>query len=98
MYARRCFMVWTKMLLKMTIVPTLMGGFLLFGGTPNAHAISRDGCYRNVQNWEYKLNHDVNRHGYNSWQANHDRRELREARYSCQRRFGNSWRERRYYD
>ena len=77
-------MVWTKMLLKTTLVSALAGGLMLFGSATNARADDRDWCYRNVQKWEQKLD---------SRQANHDRHERDEARESCQHRFGNSWRE-----
>jgi len=91
-------MVWTKMLLKTSLVSALAGGLMLFGSTTNARASARDDCYRNVQNWEQRLDRDISRHGYNSRQANHDRHELREERQSCQRRFGNSWRYHFYHD
>ena len=91
-------MVGTKMLLRTSLVSTLVGGFMLFSITPKILADDRDSCYRNVQNWEEKLDRDIDRHGVNSRQANHDRHELGEARESCQRRFGNDWREHYNYD
>ena len=91
-------MVWTKMLLKTTVVSALAGGFMLFGSAANARADNRDSCYRNVQNWEYNLDRDVNRHGFYSREANQDRHELAEARLSCQRRFGNNWRNQYNFD
>ena len=91
-------MVWTKMLLKTTLVSALASGLLLFGGPTNARADSRDSCYRNVQNWEYKLDRDINHHGFYSRQANHDRHELGEVREKCERRFGNNWRYHYDYD
>jgi hypothetical protein len=91
-------MVGTKMLLRTTLVSALVGGFMLFSITPKTLADDRGSCYRNVQNWEQKLDRDIDRHGSNSRRANHDRHELGEARESCQRRFGNDWRERYNYD
>jgi hypothetical protein len=91
-------MVWTKMLLKMTLVSALAGGFMLFASATNARAADRDSCQQNVQRWEQKLDRDMDRHGVNSRQANHDRRELSEARESCERRFGNSWQDHRQDD
>jgi hypothetical protein len=85
-------MLWTKILLRTTLVFTLAGGFIPFGSIANARPYDRDDCNRNVQNWEFRMNRDVNRHGYNSRQANYDRRELERARRSCQRQFGNDWR------
>jgi hypothetical protein len=91
-------MVWTKTLLKTGLVSALAGGLMFFGSVTNARAYDRADCRRDVQNWEQRLDRDVYRHGYNSRQANHDRHELREARQSCQRRFGNSWRIHFYRD
>ena len=91
-------MVRTKMLLRTTLVSALVAGFMLSSITPKTLADDRDSCYRNVQNWEQKLDRDIDRHGVNSRQAKHDRHELGEARESCQRRFGNDWRERYNYD
>jgi len=84
-------MVWTKMLLKMTIASGLAGGLMLFGSATNARPYDRDSCNQNVQRWGQKLDRDIDRHGVNSRQANHDRHELNEARESCQRRFGDDW-------
>lgn len=84
-------MVWTKMLLKMAVVSSLAGGLTLFASATNARADDRDSCNLNVQRWEQKLERDIDRHGVNSRQANHDRHELNEARESCQRRFGDDW-------
>jgi hypothetical protein len=91
-------MVWTKMLLKTTIVSALAGGLMLFGIATNTRADVRDSCYQNVQNWEHKLDRDSDRHGVNSRQARHDRHELDEARENCQRRFGDNWREHHDYN
>jgi hypothetical protein len=91
-------MVRTTTLLRMTLVSTLAAGFILFGNTLTSRADDRDSCYRNVQNWEQRLDRDIDRHGVNSRQADHDRHELGEARESCQRRFGNDWREHYNYN
>ena|ERR1700730_12901970 len=91
-------MVGTMMLLRTTLVSALVCGLMLFSITPKTLADDRDSCYRNVQNWEQKLDRDIDRHGFNSRQARHDRHELGEARESCQRRFGNDWREHYNYD
>ena len=91
-------MVGTKMLSRTTLVSTLVAGLMFFGNTLITRADDRDSCYRNVQNWEQKLDRDIDRHGVNSRQANHDRHELGEARESCQRRFGNDWRDHDNYD
>jgi hypothetical protein len=91
-------MVWTKMSLKTTLIFALAGGFMLFGVATHAHADDRDSCSRNVQNWQQKLDRDIDRHGFRSRQANNDRHELDEARETCQRRFGGHWQEHHDYD
>ena len=73
-------MVWTKMLMKTSLVATLAGGFMFFGNATNVRADDRDSCYQNVQNLERKLDRDVERHGADSRQAKHDRHEMEEAR------------------
>jgi hypothetical protein len=87
-------MVWTKMLMKTSLVATLAGGFMFFGNATNVRAGDRESCYQNVQNLERKLDRDVERHGADSRQAKHDRHEMEEARDSCQRRFGDYDRDR----
>ena len=90
-------MVWTKMFVKTTLVSALAAGFLLLGGVTTAHA-DRDDCNRNVQRWEYKLNQDVNRHGFDSRQANRDRHELAVARERCEHQSGNNRRDHNDYN
>jgi hypothetical protein len=91
-------MVWTKMLMKTSLVATLAGGFMFFGNATNVRADDRESCYQNVQNWERKLDRDVERHGADSRQAKHDRHEMEEARDNCQRRFGDYDRDREHHD
>ena len=81
-------MVWTRMIWKTALASALAGGFLLLGGATTARADSYEGCRRNVDKWEDRLERDIPRHGYYSRQANHDRHELAEARESCERRYG----------
>jgi hypothetical protein len=83
-------MVWTKMALKASLLGVLTGGVLLFAG-PASVRPDVDGCYRNVEKWESRLDREIYRYGYYSRQAGHDRHELAEAREQCQRRFGNRW-------
>ncbi len=87
-------MVWTKMLMKTSLVTALAGGFMFFGNATNVRADDRESCYQNVQNLERKLERDVDRHGVDSRQAKHDRHEMEEARENCQRRFGDYERDR----
>jgi len=91
-------MVWTKRLMKTSLVTALAVGFMFFGNATNVRADDRESCYQNVQNLERKLDRDVDRHGADSRQARHDRHEMEEARDSCQRRFGAYDRDRDHHD
>jgi hypothetical protein len=89
-------MVWTRVLSNTALSAALASGLMLFGvGTISARADDDDvaSCRRNVDKWEDRLNHDIDRHGADSKQARHDRHELDEARDSCHRRYGDRWRE-----
>lgn len=85
-------MVWTKMLRKMVLTSALASGFLLLGGATTSHANDYYSCHRNIENWESRLDRDIDCHGVYSRQANHDRHELAEAREDCEHRYGNAWR------
>jgi hypothetical protein len=91
-------MVWTKMLIKTSLVTALTGGFMFFGNATNVRADDRESCYQNVQKLERKLDRDVDRHGADSRQAKHDRHEMEEARDNCQRRYGDYDRDREHHD
>ena len=56
-------MVWTQIVLKAALLGVLTGGVLLFAGPASARP-KVDGCYRNVENWESRLDRDTNRYGY----------------------------------
>jgi hypothetical protein len=86
-------MVWTGTLSKVSLVASLAGGLLLLGAAPMAHADDDDvaTCRRNVDKWQDRLQHDIDRHGPDSKQATHDRHEMDEARENCRRRFGEKW-------
>lgn len=88
-------MVWTKLLSHTALAVALAGGVLFFGASPIAHADDDDvaACHRNIDKWQDRLRHDIDRHGPDSRQANHDRHELDEARDSCHKRFGDRWRD-----
>jgi len=91
-------MVWTKMLMRTSLVTALAGGFMFFGNATNVRADDKESCYQNVQNLERKLERDVDRHGADSRQAKHDKREMDEARDNCQRRYGDYDRDRDHHD
>jgi len=59
----------------------LAGGLALFAGVPSAQA--EDECRERMHHAERKLDEAIERHGYYSRQANHQRHELDEAREYC---------------
>ncbi|MGB6200976.1 MAG: hypothetical protein WA871_05925 [Candidatus Acidiferrales bacterium] len=77
MYAKRLFR-------KTALAAALIATFVALGGaTMSARA---DDCYHKIQTREWKLREAIQRHGYNSWEARHDRDELAKARISCNAR------------
>jgi len=68
--------------LKMLAI--VLGALVMFGGAGTAKADGRDdACYRNVRQQERELNRAVERHGFNSRQADHERRDVERAREKC---------------
>lgn len=61
----------------------LLSGFLLFAGAPGASAHGSDQCRKKIARAEWKLDAAIERHGFYSRQAEHQRHELREARDRC---------------
>src|SRR6202162_5764041 len=77
----------SKRLFATAATSLLSGAFLLFTAMPQLQAEDIDRCQRRVVHAEHELHEAIERHGRNSRQANHERRELRAARERC-------WRER----
>ena len=71
-------------------------------GAPSAKANGPSDCRRKVERAEWKLEEAIERHGYYSRQANHERHELREEQESCSRKERrwreHEWREHRNYE
>ncbi len=65
----------------------LLGSMLLTSGTAQAAD-----CRERIRNEEWKLQRDVNRHGFFSRQARHDRQRIAELREGC--RVNHGWRDR----
>jgi len=73
-----------KEFLKRVLLATAaMVGLLAFAATPRASAADYDGCQKRIYKADHKLHEAVERHGWNSRQADHARHELREARERC---------------
>ena len=62
-------------------------GVLLFTAVPRLQAETINRCQRRVARADHELHEAIEKHGRNSRQANHERRELHAARERC-------WRER----
>lgn len=67
---------------KITILATLLGALVMFGGAGAAEAADRD-CYRDVQRQEVRVDRAVARYGFRSRQAEHERFELARLRERC---------------
>lgn len=83
---------------KLKFFATLLGALVMFGGAGAAQASDRDrddACYRKIRNEERELDRAINRHGYYSRQANHERRELDKLHDRCSFRGDRDWRDRR---
>jgi len=66
------------------MLAVVLGALVMFGGAGTAKAEGRDdACYRNVQQQERELNRAIERHGFNSRQADHERRDVEKAREKC---------------
>lgn len=76
---------------RMTLLTAAFGGFLLFGAAGRADARDFEKCQRRIDKEEWKLQREINRHGFYSRQAEHKRHELRDARERC-------WRERERWE
>jgi hypothetical protein len=71
---------------RAVVLTVLLGGFTAMAGFA-ATARADDDCYRRIDKQEYKLQRDIERHGFHSRQADRDRRELAELRERCDRRY-----------
>ncbi|GAC1617473.1 MAG: hypothetical protein PVS2B2_20220 [Candidatus Acidiferrum sp.] len=91
-----------KSVLRKVLLATAALGALALAGAPRASANDGYDCQRRIDRAEWKLEEAIERHGYYSRQANHERHELREERERClreQRRWRDQeWRRRRNHD
>jgi hypothetical protein len=68
------------------VLAIVLGALVMFGGAGATQAAGRDrddACYRKVHEEERELNRAIERHGFYSRQANHERRDLEKARDRC---------------
>src|ERR1700682_6108749 len=74
---------WNNSQLRRTsLAAAALAAFLTFAAAPLAHADDHD-CQRRIARADHKLDQAAARHGWQSKQADHARRDLREARESC---------------
>jgi hypothetical protein len=59
----------------------VLGALLVFGTAGSAQA--DDWCARHIRHERHELNEAIRNHGYYSWQANHERRELDRVLDQC---------------
>lgn len=86
-----------KWVLRNTLVAAAALGAVAFAGAPRAQANDGYDCQRRINKAEWKLEEAIDRHGYRSRQANHERHELQEERDRCGRE-QRRWRDREYRD
>ncbi len=59
----------------------LLGALLVFGTAATAGA--DNWCARHIRHEQHELDKAIAHHGYYSWQAEHERRELERIRSEC---------------
>lgn len=64
---------------------------LLFTAVPRLHAENYERCQRRIARADHELHEAVEKHGRHSKQADHERRELHEARERCWREYHRWW-------
>jgi hypothetical protein len=73
-----------RMLRKSLLLGVTFGGLMFFGNAATAGAADwGDRCAQRINHEQFELDRAIARHGYRSWQADHERRELHRIRYEC---------------
>ena len=72
---------WKMGLVRFACAASMFAGGVLLAGAPRAYA--SDDCQRRLVHADHELDEAIERHGYNSRQADHWRHELHEAREWC---------------
>ena len=69
---------------KSLLLAVALGGLMFLGNAGTVRAADwGDRCARRINHEQYELDRAIARHGYRSWQADHERRELNRIRYEC---------------
>ena len=80
-----------KFFRKTMLAAAALVGMLAFAGAPRASAEDYDRCQRRISKADHKLHEAGEHHGWNSRQADHARRDLREAREHCWNQYHRWW-------
>jgi hypothetical protein len=73
-----------KSLRKLLLLGVALGGLMFLGNAGTAGAADwGDRCAQRIRHEQFELDRAIARHGYRSWQAGHERRELNRIRYEC---------------
>ena len=90
-------MVWKAASWRATLLGATLGGAMLLGGAllpgGTAQAQDRHQCFERLRREEWRLERDIERHGFHSRQAQRDRRRIHELRDRCwfERRHDRRW-------
>jgi hypothetical protein len=68
---------------KTTLLAALLGALVMFAIAGTANAADRADCYRDIQRQEIRVDRAIDRHGFRSRQAEHERYELARLRERC---------------
>jgi hypothetical protein len=69
---------------KSLLLGVALSGLMLLGTAGTARADDwRDRCGERINHEQHELDRAIARHGYDSRQADHERRELNRLRYEC---------------
>lgn len=74
-------------MIKTKLMGTILGGLVLLGAAAGAGAATFPGyprdCERRIEHRRDDMDRAIRHHGYYSWQADHERRELRRTEEAC---------------
>lgn len=69
---------------KSMLLAVALSGLIFLGNAGTVRAADwRDRCGQRINHEQYELDRAIARHGYRSWQADHERRELNRIRFEC---------------
>jgi len=81
----------SKPFTRLLMAGAVVAGMLTMPAVPRAHAETEEQCQRRIAHAEHDLHEAIEHHGRRSRQADHERRELHEARERCWREHHRWW-------